>query len=168
MAISNDNIRGGTNWSKEAFNHDDVNDTFDAVGGILPPIGAVISWLKSYTNTPATLPDGWVECSGQTLSDADSVYNGQTIPDLNGDNRFMRGNSTSGGVGGEESHTLTTAELPSHTHTYALSSGDGGGGLGGGTPFDTNTTTNTGSTGSGDAHENRPPFYDVVWIMRVK
>jgi hypothetical protein len=42
----------------------------------LAPIGAVIAWLKSYTNTPA-LPDSWVECNGQTLSDAYSVYNGQ-------------------------------------------------------------------------------------------
>ncbi len=69
---------------------------------ILAPIGSIVAWLKSYANTPA-LPSGWVECNGQTLSDADSVYNGQAIPNLNGDNRFLRGNSTSGGTGGEES-----------------------------------------------------------------
>jgi len=47
------------------------------------PIGSVISWLKNYTNTPS-LPTGWVECNGQTLSDVGSVYNGQIIPNLNG------------------------------------------------------------------------------------
>jgi hypothetical protein len=75
------------------------------------PIGAIIAWHKSFTNTP-TLPSNWVECNGQTLSDAESVYNGQVIPNLNGaaaganlsngDNLgktgdvFLRGDETSG------------------------------------------------------------------------
>ena len=62
------------------------------------PIGTVLPWLKSLTNVP-DLPVGFVECSGQTLSDEFSPLDGQTIPDLNGDNRFLRGNSTSGGTG---------------------------------------------------------------------
>jgi hypothetical protein len=79
----------------------------DADGKILHyyhivPIGSVVAWLKSYTNTPA-LGAGWVECNGQVLSDATSVYNGQTIPDLNGtgvgNHRFLRGQNTSGGTG---------------------------------------------------------------------
>ena len=79
----------------------------------ISPIGTVLSWLKSYINTPA-LPDGWVECNGQILDEAESVYDGQVIPDLNGDNRFLRGNSTSGGTGGESTHVLTIAEMPLH------------------------------------------------------
>lgn len=80
---------------------------------VSPPIGSVTAWLKSYTNTPA-LPDGWVECNGQVLDDADSVYDGQTIPDLNGDARFLKGAATSGGTGGSSSHIHTG---PSHVHT---------------------------------------------------
>lgn len=55
------------------------------VKSMVPPIGSVISWLKNLgtTHTP-TLPDGWVECNGQTLSDSDSPYNGDVIPNLNG------------------------------------------------------------------------------------
>ena len=139
----------------------------DTLQSVLSPVGAVVSWLKSYTNTPQTLPTGWVECAGQTLSDADSVYDGQVIPDLNGDNRFLRGNSTSGGTGGSSTHTLTTAEMPAHTHSQI-----GGTSI---TNSDTGTNTNarittadSGSTGGGGAHENKPPYYDVVWIMRIK
>ena len=79
------------------------------------PVGGIVSWLKNYTNVPS-LPDEYVECNGQTLTDAQSVFNGQVIPLLNGttddDKRFLRGATTSGGVGGSSSvshsHSLTT------------------------------------------------------------
>lgn len=85
-----------------------------------PPIGTILAWLKSFTGTP-TLPTNWVECNGQTLSDTDSPFDGETIPDLNGSNNFLRGNSSSGGTG-----TLA-------------------------------------ATGSADI-----PYYNVVWIMKIK
>lgn len=125
--------------------------------GIMP-IGSVTAWLKSFANTPS-LPSGWVECNGQTLSDAASVYNGQTIPNLNGNNYFLRGNSTSGGTGGSDTHTHdysgttgTDSQSSSfysgsdyasiqHTHDYS------------------GTTTST---------DTKPPYYEVVWIMRIK
>ena len=61
---------------------DKVNANFSYVN-CLVPIGTILPWLKSLTNTPA-LDDRFVECNGQTLSDAESVYDGQTIPNLNG------------------------------------------------------------------------------------
>jgi len=33
----------------------------DTLQSVLPPIGAVIAWLKSFNNVPQTLPSGWVE-----------------------------------------------------------------------------------------------------------
>lgn len=143
---------------------------------ILAPIGSVVAWLKSYANTPA-LPSGWIECNGQTLSDADSVFNGQAIPNLNGANRFLRGNSTSGGTGGAATVQLTIAQMPGHEHDihtaeYPGSSGDD-------IIIFTKTNTQLGSLFStniegggddngGEAHENLPPYCNVVWIMRVK
>lgn len=114
------------------------------------PIGAIFPWLKSFTNTPALI-SGWVECNGQTLSDGDSVYNGQVIPDLNGDNRFLRGNSTTGGTGG--------SETMAHTHTIAQAG-----------QAETGIAINVraSSTAGASNTENRPPFYNVVWIMRIK
>lgn len=79
------------------------------VKGVVP-IGSAIPWLKSFGNTP-TLPDEYVECNGQVLSDADSPYNGQAVPNLNGANsgtqRFLRGATISGGIGGSEEHRHT-------------------------------------------------------------
>ncbi|KKK84552.1 hypothetical protein LCGC14_2782170, partial [marine sediment metagenome] len=63
------------------------------------------------TNTPQALPTGWVEADGATVSDAQSVYNGQVLPDLNG-GEFIRGAGTSGGTGGSDTmahtHGVTT------------------------------------------------------------
>jgi len=164
-----------------------------------PPIGSVIAWLKSYTNTPS-LPAGWVECDGTVLSDTNSPYHGQTLPNLNGNNRFLRGNNSSGSTGGVSTVALSTAELPSHTHdagtlggttstnthNHAMNSyypsaagmaiGVGASRMNRGIVWGTqdshshtlDITGATASTGSGAAHENKPPYYEVVWIMRVK
>jgi len=178
---------------------DRLNSISDTNAVILPavttpitPIGTIVAWLKSFTNTPS-LPDGWVECDGSVLSDAESVYNGQTLPDLNGDNRFLRGNSTSGGTGGGETHTHGDG-------SYQLKLGDGYG-LQGTTGVGRIVTTEspegssiattdgfttedriTGGTGTDKywagasavvegtsaASSTLPTYYNVVWIMRIK
>ena len=159
-----------TNGYHTVIKNSEDNDA-NMVKAVLPPLGSIIAWLKSFTSVPS-LPDGWVECNGQALSDADSPFNGETIPDLNGssgDQRFLRGSTSSGTTGGEDTHTLTEAEMPAHTHVIQ---GTGAAGSGyNGFQWNTDNENNDGatdSTGSGDAHENRPPFYEVVWIMRVK
>ena len=124
------------------------------------PIGTILSFAKSLTGVP-TLPNSFVECNGQTLVDANSTLNGTVIPDLNGDNRFLRGNSTSGGTGG--------SDTMAHTHTTGASSSN--------ELLDINqdnlTTSaaiasHTHTTNAASNAENRPPFYNVVWIMRVR
>ena len=144
----------------------------DTLQSVLPPIGAVVAWLKSFADTPQTLPTGWVECDGSTLSDADSVYDGNVLPDLNG-GEFLRGNTTSGGTGGSSTHTLLTAEMPSHSHAlvkvnFVNDDGAGSAYSTTGTSFNGATSSTTNSVGGGGSHENKPPFYDMVWIMRIK
>ena len=84
-------------------------------------------------------PKGWALCNGQLLpinqnqalfSLLGTTYggNGQTnfaLPDLRGRAPIHVGNGhTLGERGGEQAHTLTSAEMPMHTHT--LQSGSGG------------------------------------------
>ena len=126
-----------------------------ASGFGIVPIGSFLPWHKSFANTPA-LPNGWVECNGQVLSDSDSPYDGQTIPNLNGGNRFLRGNTTSGGTGGSTTHT--------HTGTTGGQSGMRGDNH---SMHDIYLLTGDHTHGiSADGHI--PPYLDVVWVMRVK
>lgn len=136
-----------------------VTTNANYVKSVIPPIGSVLPWLKTLTNTPS-LPDGWVECDGSTISDSDSPYDGVTIPDLNGDNRFLRGSSTSGSTGGSDTHD----------HTYSGTTGSSGQvGLADGNPTPVappnHTHTYSGTTDSGST---LPSYYEVVYIMRIK
>lgn len=73
-------------------------------------------------------------------------------------------------TGGEEAHTLTTEEIPSHRHTtgdsghaaYGGDSGDIQSGSGWKTAL---SNINTGYTGGGQAHNNMPPYL-VAYCFR--
>jgi hypothetical protein len=107
-----------------------------------------VAWAKSFSGTPSTLPLGWVECDGTVISDSDSPFNGETLPDLNAGNRFLRGSTTSGALSGSDTHT--------HGKTTAndITSSSGGA-----------TTSFGDATISGS---NVPSYYAIVWIMRIK
>ncbi len=124
------------------------------------PKGAIMMWSGSINN----IPIGYALCDG-----------GNGTPDLRG--RFIVGYDPSdedynaiGKTGGEKAHTMTVAEMPSHSHSYLLSTEiqddvnhDG---------YDTivhieNTQVSTGNTGGNQAHENRPPYYVLAFIIKV-
>lgn len=113
-----------------------------SAGNFLCPIGAIFPWLKSFTNTPA-LPSTFIECNGQVINDAASVYNGQNAPNLNGNNYFLMGNATSGVTGGSSQHRHSV--------------GAGGDAI-------LNATFNNYT----DYQNHLPPYYSVVWVMRIK
>jgi hypothetical protein len=121
------------------------------------PVGGIIPFLKSLTGTP-TMPTDFIECNGGNYTPPNSSYpywnggSGVAVPDLNGsggsgNQRFLRGATTSGGTGGSDSHShgLTTASISVST--------------GGGTYVNTNQT---------QSFTVLPPYYQVVYIMRVK
>ena len=144
------------------------------------PSGGIILWYGSVESIPA----GWALCDGN---------NG--TPDLR--DRFVVGAGSSnyavGATGGSATVSLTAAELPSHTHS--LTTGEaashshsitsvfnaGTGSAAGmvysaaGQPYPdqaTNATTtaltgSSGATGTGSAHENRPPYYALCYIMNL-
>ncbi|MCR9143881.1 MAG: DUF2341 domain-containing protein [bacterium] len=147
-------------------------------GGGNLPLGTVLAWHKSFNNTP-NLPDGWVECNGQTLSDPASPYDGQVIPDLNNPKEawnskgsFLRGDTTSG--------DFEDDALQGHRHSNSYGNHLDNTSAGGAALVDPNTTS---SPGSGNVFEpitdgtngeprtgpeTRPVNMSVVWIMKVR
>jgi hypothetical protein len=136
------------------------------VGSGAIPVGGIILWSGSLISVPS----GWSICDGN---------NG--TPDLR--DRFVVGVGTGGtysvgNTGGAASVTLTTAQTPlrSHTHNIEFTRSEiyQTGGTGGAvsnieTASDNTTRTTQSNTAvtSVDAHENRPPYYALAYIMRT-
>lgn len=130
----------------------DVTDASVQVLRAMPP-GGIIKWSGAIVD----IPTGWALCNGS---------NG--TPDLR--DKFIVGAGSTyavGATGGEATHTLTVDEMPAHTHSLAAAFSTGsvvteqwvGDGY--------QITSTTESAGGGEAHENRPPYYALAYIMRL-
>lgn len=120
---------------------------------VLVPSGIICMWSGS------VIPTGWNLCDGT---------NG--TPDLR--DRFIVGAGNTyeiGNSGGSNSVTLTVEQMPSHSHTYSDTYASGNDGqTGAGAVRSSNTSTkSTSNTGGGQAHENRPPYYALAFIMKA-
>lgn len=80
--------------------------------------------------------------------------------------------TTVGSVGGDDEHTLTTAQIAAHTHSYndadanyTVSNLDSGGVAITHASSDTENAETSGSTGGGTAHNNMPPFILGTWYI---
>ena len=162
----------------------------DAVWTSILPAGSIVM----YGAGGGSEPIGWLLCDGQAVSrttyaalftaiattygagDGSTTFN---VPDLRarfalGTNDAALPNGADGGLttrnegdeGGAETHTLSVDEMPAHTHQGfdspgGTASGPGGAGntVGG--------TSQTGSTGSGNAHNNMPPFTVVNYLIKT-
>lgn len=148
------------------------------------PVGGIIVWSGS----AETIPGGWALCDGST-------HYGIQTPDLKG--RFIVGAGAVKGkiaddppgnlaryrckdTGGEATHQLTEKEMPTHSHEFSLFGASQALAVESSKSFhyryaakETNTWTSTSAGNSSGAklgapHENRPPFYALCYIMRVK
>jgi microcystin-dependent protein len=127
--------------------------TTDAMGTTLFPVGSIYITVTS-TNPGTYLGGTWVAFgTGRTLVGIDA---GQTEFD------------TVEETGGAKTHTLTSAEMPSHSHTVtdypdSLSTTTFSGAAIYG--IVTSTTKTTSNTGGGGAHNNLQP-YIVVYMWK--
>jgi microcystin-dependent protein len=143
----------------------EVSGAISGFGSV--PVGGIIMWSGSEND----IPDGWALCTGQTVD-------GQKTPDLRG--RFVVGAGRSyavGDTGGAETVRLSINEIPSHTHTVSAKTVGYAGSWNAKAEtvtYDGSERDNgrrsivSGSAGGSQAHENRPPYYALSFIMRVK
>jgi hypothetical protein len=141
-----------------------VQGVLEGIGAL--PRGAVLMW----SGDPAKLPPGWILCDGAPGT-----------PDLR--SRFIVGYNaddsdykTMRATGGEARHALTPAEIGNHTHAVArggsaagthshsyvgLPTTDASAGVAVYGP----ATGGAAQTGAATAHENRPPYMVLAYIM---
>ena len=145
--------------------------TLPAVSGAnLTGISAFVTgMILIWSGAANAIPTGWVLCDGT---------NG--APNLQG--RFVVGYHSSNGdydvgdAGGVETVTLTESHMPAHTHTATTKGTSGSHSW---TQFgagrndwnypgeNSRGSATTHSTGGGTAHENRPPYYALCYIMKT-
>jgi len=147
-------------------------------------------------------PAGWAFCAGQILSIAEyetlfnligTTYGGDgqntfALPDLRGRLPIHQGqgpglsNFVIGQIGGTETVTLTTQQIPAHSHTPIAQSSAGtvaspanavwagsaiGEYAGAVTPSSAMSANLVGSAGGSQPHENRMPFLAVNYIISL-
>ncbi len=140
------------------------------------PTYMILMWLAG------TPPKGWALCDGGTYKiNADGIAVPGVVgtdigtPDLRGRFPICAGQGTDYGLtnkplwsrGGNETHTLTVAEMPSHNHKYWMTNNNTCT-MGKGTGMcDTNSQHDTDIIGGGQPHNNMPPYYAINFIMKI-
>jgi hypothetical protein len=115
-----------------------INENKESITDSLVPIGVPLPMLGAYfgngsngsptrviasniTELKARLPSNWSVLDGSENFDPESdIYRqvGRFLPNLT-DDRFLQGNNSIGGIGGNATVTLAIANLPSHTHSIS-------------------------------------------------
>jgi len=136
----------------------------------------------------STINDAESPMNGEDVPDLNGgeFLRGAETSGATGGSETMAHTHTGTASGTTGSHTLQTSEIPAHTHieykrTGASSAPTGSGGT---TYNEGSQSVNSGSTGGGGGHthsfsdgfttsaasntENRPKYFNVVWIIRFK
>lgn len=134
------------------------------------PKGMIVAWAGASNN----IPDGWSLCDGN--NETPNLQGKFILGTDDNDNTYAVGKS-----GGEETHTLTIEEMPSHSHFHkdwkdqnapAFFDGNNGcacgprGDCGCGINRVINKDKDKISQGGDKAHNNMPPYFALCYIMK--
>ena len=152
----------------------------DASGGVgsSDPVGTIVAWSGSV----ASIPSEYQLCDGGAAATSElQAITGTNVPDLR--DRFIVGAGSGyspGNTGGANTVTLTLNQIPAHNHFDTATNGGAGPSQWG---FDVDGNASAGrvlvddgppwnnivgnlSRGGGQAHENRPPYYALCYIIK--
>lgn len=171
-------LQGFPNFDIKAYIDEKLGSS-TSVGGSSIPRGLIAMWNGTQ------IPDGWALCNGQIVDDLQT-------PDLSG--KFIVGWQSGnedynliGNTGGKDKVTLSATEIPAHNHEFQdayfceafsdMIAPNGtkwiGNNLTGAKSSDRDNSYvslwnhNTLDTGGGRAHENRPPYYVLAYIIKL-
>jgi microcystin-dependent protein len=139
-----------------------LSDSVGNLSNIGFPKGMIVIWYGEL----AQIPRGWALCNGEnnTPDLRGRFVMGVNPNDRRNTNFTARENKT---IGGTETHTLTIAQMPSHSHTITepdnYSCECGGGRCVCGYAQNRPTTT----TGGGQPFPIIPPYYTLAYIMKL-
>lgn len=144
-------------------------------------------FVKMWSGRIDRVPEGYMLCNGDTVTTAQypelayslgkETEESFTLPDLRkrfvaGYDNSAEGYSAIGVTGGAEKITLTIEQMPNHTHDVEFVDekwGDNANSRPFPNPAGTSGyTAQTTSTGGGKEHENRPPYYVLAYVIKVK
>ncbi len=146
--------------------------------GYLMPVGSIVAFPNS------NIPMGWLPCTGIAIpaqcTDLIALLGSNNTPNLQ--SRFIVGAGQGAGLsdynpgqqGGEEMHTLTQAEMPTHSHpinggNFGLHSRSFEGEHDRDIPFETNASiplVGTDPSGGNGPHNNLPPYFALIYIIK--
>jgi microcystin-dependent protein len=145
------------------------------------PSGMIIAWKPKADADKTRAPAGWAICDG---TDGTPDLRGKFILGSNPHNKKNTSFTPreTDDQGGSETHTLTISEIPAHSHTIGEATngillGDDGraprgamlewGARGGSSGVSKWANAKVDSVGSGAAHNNMPPFYTLIYIIKL-
>lgn len=147
-----------TNTTNITTNTNDITNIKNEIKNLQDamPVGSIIM----YNGKAEEIPSGWAICNGE---------NG--TPNLL--DRFILGSTYCGGMGGKSQVTLSVSQLPPHKHRVAkcwYGKSDNAADrqvVRWDDSFDTNEQVWTGETGLGLPIDIMPPYYRLIYIMKV-
>lgn len=154
-------------------------------------LGSPLGVVEMFSGPVANIPAPYALCDGSALDPTQypdlfavlgTTFGGDgvatfNLPDLR--NRFIVGYNAAdadynavGKTGGLKEVSLTAAQNGPHTHTVAnvpqRTNDTDRGGDSSLFSIDNAVTATTSSSGTGAAHENRPPFFTLAFIIKLK